>query len=299
MALEDRHPDAERLSEYADGLLGPADRVDVERHLAACGDCRAAVGETMVFVEAEERAFETRGPIAPLRGRRSLIVVGGALAAAAVLVMAIGFAKPEWATGFFGPRNERPELQELIVALDKEQTRPVEGRLAGGFRYAPAPPVFRGESQRAVSPDVSAAVAKLDQAAASREPGRLAAAGVGALVLGNVDDAVERLRTAAQREPTRASTFVDLSAAYMARSAKQGERNDLELARQAADRALTLEPQRLDAQFNRALALSRLGRIDEAGSAWRQYVAQETNPDWRSEAARHEGELRAAPERRP
>ena len=37
-------PDAELLASYMDGLLSPADRTSLERHLVDCADCRDIVG---------------------------------------------------------------------------------------------------------------------------------------------------------------------------------------------------------------------------------------------------------------
>lgn len=52
MALDDRrHPDAERLAEYAEGTLEVDARAEVERHLADCAACRAVVMETAAFLE--------------------------------------------------------------------------------------------------------------------------------------------------------------------------------------------------------------------------------------------------------
>src|SRR5262245_64545986 len=58
MAMSDRHPSAERLAEYIDDRLAPADRAEVVRHLADCADCRELVSETMDLIVAEERNAE-------------------------------------------------------------------------------------------------------------------------------------------------------------------------------------------------------------------------------------------------
>src|SRR5258705_7669182 len=96
---DDRHPDAERLAEYADGVLQADVRADVERHLAACADCRAVLAETMAFIAAEyareaDHAKElTAAPgesaarVVPFRSRRWLPPVALGLAAAAALVL--------------------------------------------------------------------------------------------------------------------------------------------------------------------------------------------------------------------
>ncbi len=144
MAMSDRHPSAERLAEYLDDVLSKADRAAVERHLADCADCRELVSDTMDLIAGEEPIVKVKPSGDPFRlvGRalqagawtvrnnpRLVKAVTAGLAAAAILVLAIRVARPEWLR--FGPRTDRPELQELIAALANEPTRPVEGWLRG------------------------------------------------------------------------------------------------------------------------------------------------------------------------
>ena len=72
MALDDaRHPDVERLAEYADGVLGPEARAETERHLADCAECRAIVMETLAFLEHDSpMAVNGRAKVLPFRSRR-------------------------------------------------------------------------------------------------------------------------------------------------------------------------------------------------------------------------------------
>src|SRR5471032_3413260 len=99
MALDDvRHPDAERLAEYADGVLEVEARAEVERHLADCADCRAVVMETMAFLEHNRPTIEgeTAHTVIPFRGRRWVTGVAIGLAAAAALVLAVRVVQPSW-----------------------------------------------------------------------------------------------------------------------------------------------------------------------------------------------------------
>ncbi|TAK93086.1 hypothetical protein EPO05_07300, partial [Patescibacteria group bacterium] len=120
MALADpRHPDAERLAEYADGVLEVEARAEIERHLADCEDCRAIVMETMLFLETNPAttASASAPTVVPFRGRRWVTGVAVGLAAAAAIVLAIRIAQPTWVERLFGARGDRPELQELIAAV--------------------------------------------------------------------------------------------------------------------------------------------------------------------------------------
>src|SRR5262245_25956134 len=121
MAIADRHPDAERIAEYIDGVLTAGDRADVERHLADCADCRELVSDTMALVAAETKRADLRSRVLPfIRDTRWVRGAAASLAAAAILVVAIRIVHPEWLG--FGPRSYRPELQALSAALAKEPT---------------------------------------------------------------------------------------------------------------------------------------------------------------------------------
>src|SRR5919204_3931962 len=47
------HPSEAVLNDFADGALGASDRIEVERHLSACGECRRLVDD---FREVRRRA---------------------------------------------------------------------------------------------------------------------------------------------------------------------------------------------------------------------------------------------------
>lgn len=287
MALEDRrHPDAERLAEYADGVLDAEARAAVEQHLADCAECRAIVMETMAFLDGNPAiAATTRPRVIPFATRRRLTAAAVGLAAAAALVLAIRVAQPDWASGLFGPRGDRPELQELIAAVAGEPTRPVEGRLTGGFKYAPPPSPTRGAGDREVSPDVRIAAARIEQIVrADDSSANRAALGIALLAVGDSGRAIEALEAAAQREPGNAQWQSDLAAAYLARAGRLGRVEDLQRALDSADRAIKAQPALAEAWFNRALVLERSGRADEAARAWLDAAGHQDEPRWREEA---------------
>jgi tetratricopeptide (TPR) repeat protein len=282
-------PDAEQLAAYADGLLDPAQRAGVERHLADCADCRAVLAEAVAFVQGESGggASAAAARVVPFRRRRVVTGVGAILAAAAALVLVVRLAQPAWVSGLFGPRSDRPELAELVAAVAEEPTRPVEGRLTGGFEYAPPPSPTRGPGDREVSPDVRIAAAKIEKRAQAEDtPENEAALGVAYLTLREWDEAVDALRRAAERRPETATYQNDLAAAYLARAASRGGGDDARQALAAAERALALRADMPEAMFNRALALEMLGRHDEARRAW-DALAGRRDRGWAAEATRH------------
>jgi len=102
------HPDELVINDYADDALPPAERADVERHLADCADCRALVDDVREIRRAAgsleprdppvrawmriERAIQLEAAnrptgisLASLKGARALWM---GLAAAAVLILA-------------------------------------------------------------------------------------------------------------------------------------------------------------------------------------------------------------------
>src|SRR5205814_1956710 len=137
--------------------------------------------------------------VLPFPLRRWVTGVAVAVAAAAIIVLAIR-VRPAWLG--FGPRTGRPELRELIAALANEPTRPVEGRLTGGFEYAPPPSPTRGPGDRALSPEVQIAVAAMERASLERpSAGGSRTLGVAYLIDGNLDDAIRALERACADQP--------------------------------------------------------------------------------------------------
>jgi tetratricopeptide (TPR) repeat protein len=58
-------PDAERLAEYAEGLLDAPARAAIEAHLITCADCRFAIVETMAFLGEEAAKAGGAAPETP------------------------------------------------------------------------------------------------------------------------------------------------------------------------------------------------------------------------------------------
>jgi hypothetical protein len=286
VALDDvRHPDAERLAAYADGVLEVGARAEIERHLADCAECRSVVIETMNFLDASaaESTSAPAGRVITFWSRKRLTAVAAGLAVAAALVLAVRVARPEWAAGLFGARGDRPELQELIAAVANEPTRPVEGRLSGGFKYAPPPSATRGAGGAEASPEVRIAAANLEKSGADGAD-RQAAVGVATLVQGSLDASIASLENAVQRQPRNAFFLSDLAAAYIERARRQNRQDDLPRALAAAENAIAARPDLDEAWFNRALAIAASGTRDAATRAWTEAAEHQTDPLWRDEA---------------
>ena len=298
------HPPLELLAGYAEGVLTASERLTLERHLSGCAQCRTIVADSVEFLVSEGRITEEHGGF--WTWRKVTGAVAG-LTAAAALVLAVR-ANPEWLG-----RSSRPDLDALVMAFATEPTRVAEGRLTGGFRYAPPPPLSRGgelttgafafpeaSTSRGsaargtptkvtieLSPDVRIAAATIEAKSANRrDPTSLWAVGVARLVGRDATGAIEALSAAVSGEPANAELQNDLAAAYHARGRSGGGDPDMRMALAAAERALVLKPDLAEAQFNRALALEAL-RMPEAKAAWQAIATAESDSGWAKEAASH------------
>lgn len=285
MPVAGRHPDAERLAEYVDRVLTAEDRADVERHLAVCADCREVVADTVAVLADTPQTTHTDTPrVVPFRTRRWVTGVAASLAAAAVLVLAVRVVRPQWLG--FGSASDRVRREALVAAVASEPTRPVEGRLTGGFPYAPVRPVTRGPGDGTSAPDVTIAAAEIEKATGERPPASdRALLGVAYLVVGDADKAIASLEAAIEQMPNQASFHSDLSAALLERGRRRGNADDWSRALSEAERALALQPDAPEARFNRALALDYLRQRDRAVDAWTACANQPDGP-WQDECRR-------------
>jgi CHAT domain-containing protein len=126
----------------------------------------------------------------------------------------------------------------------------------------------------------------------------LAADGIASLVLATegrgVEHGVARLEEVVARSPRDARALSDLAAAYEVRARSLDAPWDLIRALGRAHQALTVDPTRVEAQFNLALALETLHLRNAANTAWEGYLRLDSGTPWADEARRH---LRAAASR--
>jgi tetratricopeptide (TPR) repeat protein len=268
-------PDAESLAAYADGKLSSSQSRIVERHLTECDICFEALSGTL----GVERARDKRQAL-----RRRLLAVAGS---------STGIAAAVWLAVILPGRSMsspmgRPELAELVAAVGT--TRVIEPRMTGGFNYAPVrAPVRSGESVLdASSPDVRIAVARIEQKfESSRRPEDIAALGVAYLSVANTDRAVAALEESTDLPTPDPNGLSDLAAAYLVKGTEQKQSQDVAKALSAAERAVNLTPQLVEASFNRALALEQLFLTQQARQAWEAYLKLDGHSGWADEARRH------------
>ena len=276
-------PTLESIAAYLDGRLTDRERADVTEHLASCEDCYVLFSES-AQIHATEGAVSKgaagwRGGFAGSRFAWS--TAGAALATAAAVVLMIGTG------GLTRWRQGNAELQALVAAVGTD--RPIEARLTGGFAYGPMRGSVRSGAPLAqmLSPDLRLAAASIEKTLAAHPTAdSLHVFGVASLIAGDIDRAITLLEQAADQSSPDARTVSDLSAAYLARAARDNSQQDLMKALSAADRAVQADDRLAEAWFNRADALEGLSLVAEARDAWRDYLKVDGQSGWATEARR-------------
>lgn len=266
-------PDAETLAAFLDNRLHETEREIIAGHLASCDACYFA------FSEAARMQLPNGGESADASWwtRPKMMSAAAVLAAAASVLVAVGLGVMPW-------QRSEARLDALVAAVGS--ARLVEPRVTGGFVYGPLTSTRSGQSMTfAASPDVRIAAAEIDKETATQMTAEaLRARAVAALMTGNSEASVLALEEAVGRRPSDARVASDLSAAYLVRHRRVGDAADASKALASADRALALDPQLAEAQFNRALALERLGETGPARVAWQRYLELDTDSGWADEA---------------
>lgn len=255
--------DEEVLAAFADGRLKRSEMAVVLEHLRDCPRCMSAleVANEIVGEEKEARPFRWWWA-----------------AAAAAVIAAVLVAIPLL-------RRESSPMTRL-VKLASAGARPVETRLTA-FAWAPYRGPMRAEDPAEDARRLQLAGAAGDAVArANSDPSAEAqwTAGVALLLANEPENALQRLRAAAQRAPKDPAIWSDLAAALNAEAVRLERKPLHDEALAAADRALAADASHPGALFNRALILEHLGRAREARDAWQRYLAADPKSPWATEA---------------
>jgi len=260
---------SEVLGAFAEGRLGREERAAVIAHLDTCDHCREEVSMLADFIDTET-APSRRLPISWV--------------AAAAAIVALTASTVVWRNA---SRPDAHAVAPLIAASAALDHRLVEPRLHG-FAWAE----YRG-AVRANEEDRSPGRLKvlgtagdvLQRAENNSDADAQHAAGVASLLIADPAAAIERLRAAAERSQD-AAAWSDLAAAHYDLAVRLGRPSQYADALAAADRALKRSPRLPEALFNRALALERIGLLDDARAAWKRYLEVDSESAWATEARR-------------
>jgi tetratricopeptide (TPR) repeat protein len=102
------------------------------------------------------------------------------------------------------------------------------------------------------------------------------------------DKAIEYLQKAAKADTKNAQIYADLGAAYLEKGRLQLETGkgveDLDRSLEYLKQALAIEPNLIEALFNRALVHQHQGLYEEARADWYAYLGKDSNSKWADEA---------------
>jgi tetratricopeptide (TPR) repeat protein len=173
------------------------------------------------------------------------------------------------------------DLEKGLVALNEayRQGRPVEARIST-IDYAPFVSTRSGESQRVNSLELRRAQTFLGEAEKEQADADSAhAMGKLYLLQKDPDKAIEYLQKAAKADTKNAQIYADLGAAYLEKG-----REDLDRSLEYLKQALAIEPNLIEALFNRALVHQHQGLYEEARADWYAYLGKDSNSKWADEA---------------
>ncbi len=188
---------------------------------------------------------------------------------------------------FILTRQNSAELAELQTIYQKE--RPTESRISS-FEYAPQITV-RGNTEtdanknklRLIETKLLEAVDKNPSAA------NFHALGVFYLTQAKFADAIKNLEKSVELEKTNAKYYNDLGSAYF-ELAKSGEKSqkfeNFARANEAFSKAIELNPNLLEALFNKSLTLQEY-LPKQATESWNLYLQKDSTSKWADEARKN------------
>ena len=221
----------------------------------------------------------------PMLVATSILIVGG-----------LGFAV--W-RGFFYQSDVDRGLLALNAAYS--QQRPTEARITQ-LQYAPFV-TTRGPGTSSIN-ELELSRAELTLLAAIHNkptPAVHHALGKVYLAKKDFDRAIEHFQEALKDDPNNAQIYADVGAAYLEKGKLEIEKGqsdkagsdagkgleDLGRSLENLNKALELNPNLLEAIFNRALCHQRLMLFEQAEDDWRQYLKKDPTSQWADEARRN------------
>jgi CHAT domain-containing protein/cytochrome c-type biogenesis protein CcmH/NrfG len=212
------------------------------------------------------------------------------LAIAASLILVAG--------GFYIWRtiSNNSDLNKGLAALQAayREERPLEARISR-FDYAPYSTTRGPGTDRVDQNELQLAELTLRQALKTN-PTPALHHGLGKVLLAKkqFDDAIKEFDEALKGDPTNAQLYSDLGVTWFEkgkidREGKDPGRGTAELGRSLENlsKALELNPDLLEALFNRALSRQHQRLFSQAEADWREYLKRDPSSQWSTEASRN------------
>jgi CHAT domain-containing protein/TolA-binding protein len=188
-------------------------------------------------------------------------------------------------TVYFTRKSKQDELAELRSIY--QQARPTETRISE-FGYAPLPQL-RGATEPSHQNQLRRIELKLIDAREQTPDAQTNyALGVFHLTQQNYPDAIRDFQNAL-KFANNAKIHNDLGVAHfeLAKTVGQEKKEELALSFEEFTKATELDPNLLEALFNKSLALQELHMLREAKESWTNYLQKDPSSPWADEARKN------------
>ncbi len=235
---------------------------------------------------------DSTGTVIPMPPKRRFFT--SQMAIAAMLLVAAGISLFVWRS-LQRPASQS-DLERGLIAFQTayHDERPVDVRLSS-LNYAPLP------NQRGGTPKVDELQRELAESSLQRAAADNPNAAAPHHLLGQYyvarrefDKGVRELEAAQKLDPRNAKIDSDLGAALLEQGkiqqsgAERGKEFEIYgRSLQYLEKAIELDPNLLDAYFNRALLLQHMAPGAQAIAAWKQYLEKDSTSPWAKEAQRN------------
>ncbi len=272
--------------EYVKGAFQGEELKQVEQVFFKSAQRREKLHFALALKRLEsERRSETPQLVIAARKQSPLKIY---LPIAAGVIIAVGLGVWMWRSLYY-----RSETNEALTALNAayNNQRPIESRISA-LEYAPFSSTRGAEDQNVNKAELQRAELTLLNALRDQpSPAVHHALGQVYLAKKQFDDAIKEFEEALKGDNTNAVLYSDLGAAWLekgkvSRLGSEPGKSVEAFARSLdnLDRALELNPNLLEALFNRAIVHQYQMLPDDAESDWQQYLNKDSSSGWANEA---------------
>jgi CHAT domain-containing protein/Flp pilus assembly protein TadD len=279
----------EITAEYVEGKFEGEELEQVEKVFfkSAARQEKLTFALALKRVQSERRSKQNTIQLPSVRKRTNLNVYWP-IAAGVLIVLGVGALV--WRSLHSGS-----ETGEALVALNTvyQDQRPVESRISG-LNYAPFSTTRTIEEERN-SRELQRAELTLLNALHTKPTSDVRhALGRVYLAKKQFDDAIKEFDEALKTDPDNAVLYSDLGAAWLEKGKIDQSRaeagnsvEDFARSLEKLDRALELNPNLLEALFNRAVVNQYLMLQDDAERDWQEYLKRDQSSGWADDARRY------------
>src|ERR1041385_6379761 len=281
----------ELIDQYLAGGLTALERRQLELHFLATPERR----EKLNFARAFDRYLKSQQTVAVAQPQPSASAgwlhafFSSPLRFAAYAVLLIGIGVAAWSLFF-----RQSDVDKGLLALNAayREGRPIEPRISG-LNYAPYSTTRGPGTERVDQNELRRAELTLLEAL-NKEPSPQVQHALGKVYLakGQFDDAIKQFEEALKAQPN-AQLYSDLGAAWFEKGKADLNQDpgkameELGRSNENLTKALELNPNALEALFNRALSREALKLDPQSEEDWHQYLQKDPNSQWAEEARRH------------